>query len=77
MAHDDLAAQIYLCVGEAEEAQAPEVKMVSALNAFVRRLEGRAYRSLALSHEVLAGETHVSVFNAGISNGIRRLFGAG
>lgn len=75
--HADLDAQLYLCVGEAEEAQAPEVKMVSELEAFARRLEGRAYRSLSLSHEVLAGETHVSVFNAGISNGIRRLFGTG
>jgi len=75
--HDDLAAQLYLCVGEAEEAQAPEVRMVSELEAFAGRLDGRGYRSLALSHEVLAGETHVSVFNAGISNGIRRLFGPG
>jgi predicted alpha/beta superfamily hydrolase len=73
--HHDLDAQLYLCVGEAEEAQAPEVKMVSELQAFAGRLEDRAYRSLSLSHEVLAGETHVSVFNAGISNGIRRLFG--
>jgi uncharacterized protein len=75
--HADLDAQLYLCVGEAEEAQAPEAKMVSELEAFARRLEGRAYRSLSLSHEVLPGETHVSVFNAGISNGIRRLFGTG
>jgi predicted alpha/beta superfamily hydrolase len=75
--HDDLDAQLYLCVGEAEEAQAPEVKMVSELKAFAGRLEGRAYPSLALSREVLPGETHVSVFNAGISNGIRRLFGTG
>ncbi|HEY6815902.1 MAG TPA: hypothetical protein VI168_10220 [Croceibacterium sp.] len=29
-----------------------------------------------LTHEVLPGETHVSVFNAGLCNGIRRLFGA-
>jgi predicted alpha/beta superfamily hydrolase len=75
--HDDLTAQLYLCVGEAEEAQAPEIKMVSELEAFAGRLEGRAYGSLSLAHEVLPGETHVSVFNAGISNGIRRLFVAG
>lgn len=73
--HGDLDAQLYLCVGEAEEAQAPEIKMVSELEAFARRLEGRSYRSLSLTHEVHAGETHVSVFNAGISNGIRCLFG--
>jgi uncharacterized protein len=73
----DLDAQLYLCVGQAEEAQAPEMKMVSELEAFARCLHGRAYRSLSLSHEVLTGETHVSVFNAGISNGIRRLFGPG
>lgn len=73
----DLAGRLYLSVGEAEEAQAPEVKMVSELEAFAQRLAARGYRSLSLSHEVLAGETHVSVFNAGISNGIRRLFGTG
>lgn len=75
--HDDLDAQIYLCVGEAEEAQAPDVRMVSELQAFAERLDGRAYPSLSLATEVLANETHVSVFNAGISNGIRRLFGTG
>jgi uncharacterized protein len=74
--HSDLDTQLYLCVGEAEEAQAPEVRMVSAFRAFARRLEGRAYPSLRMRHEVLPGETHVSVFNAGISNGIRHLFGA-
>jgi predicted alpha/beta superfamily hydrolase len=75
--HDDLTAQLYLCVGEAEEAQAPEVKMVSELTSFAERLAGRVHPSLSVSHEVLAGETHVSVFNAGISNGIRTLFASG
>ena len=75
-ARDDLPTQLYLCVGEAEERQAPEAKMVSTFSAFVERLEARAYPSLILSHEILPGETHVSVFNAAISNGIRQLFGA-
>lgn len=75
-AHADLDAQIYLCVGEAEEIQAPEARMVSALGAFADRLRARDYPSLRLRHEVLPGETHVSVFNAAISNGIRHLFGA-
>jgi predicted alpha/beta superfamily hydrolase len=74
--HADLDAQLYLCVGEAEEAQAPDAAMVSAFRDFAQRLDGRAYPSLRLRHEVLPGETHVSVFNAGISNGIRHLFGA-
>jgi hypothetical protein len=50
--------------------------MVSAFEDFAQRLEGRAYPSLRMRHEVLPGETHVSVFNAAISNGIRHLFGA-
>jgi len=50
--------------------------MVSAFRAFASRIEARAYPSLRLTHEVLPGETHVSVFNAGLTNGIRRLFGA-
>lgn len=73
--HDDLDAQLYLCVGEAEEAQAPETKMVSHCTAFAARLAGRNYPSLRMTHEVLPGETHISVFNAAISNGLRRLFG--
>lgn len=74
--HADLATRLYLCVGEAEEAQAPEARMVSAFSAFAERLGRRAYPSLRLTHEILRGETHVSVFNAGICNGIRRLYGA-
>lgn len=75
-ANSDLNVQLYLCVGEAEEAQDPNAKMVSGFKAFVQQLEGRSYPSLSMTHEILAGETHVSVFNAAISNGIRRLFGA-
>jgi predicted alpha/beta superfamily hydrolase len=74
--HADLCAALHLCVGGAEEAQAPEARMVSAFREFASRLEARAYPSLRLTHEVLPGETHVSAFNAGLSNGIRRLFGA-
>jgi len=75
-AQSDLDTQLYLCVGEAEEAQAPEARMVTAFEDFAQRLESRAYPSLRMRHEVLPGETHVSVFNAAISNGIRHLFGA-
>jgi predicted alpha/beta superfamily hydrolase len=74
--HADLAAALYLCVGGAEEAQAPEARMVSAFREFASRIEARAYPSLRLTHEVLPGETHVSVFNAGLGNGVRRLLGA-
>jgi predicted alpha/beta superfamily hydrolase len=74
--HADLDAALYLCVGGAEEAQAPEARMVSAFRAFASKLEARAYPSLRLTHDVLPGETHVSVFNAGLTNGLRRLFGA-
>jgi hypothetical protein len=49
----DLDTQLYLCVGEAEEAQAPEARMVSAFEDFAQRLEGRAYPSLRMRHEVL------------------------
>ncbi len=74
--NDDLAAQLYLCVGEAEEAQDPNARMVSNFTAFSERLAGREYPSLEMTAQVLPGETHVSVFNAAISNGFRRLFGA-
>lgn len=74
--HADLDAALYLAVGAAEEAQAPAARMVSAFREFASTLEARAYPSLRLTHDVLPGETHVSVFNAGFSNGVRRLFGA-
>lgn len=74
--HADLDAALHLCVGGAEEAQAPETRMVSSFREFASKLEARAYPSLRLTHEVLPGETHLSVFNAGLTNGIRRLFGA-
>ncbi len=72
----DLATQLYLCVGGAEEAQDPNARMVSNFTAFADRLATRKYPSLKMTAEVLPGETHVSVFNAGISNGLRNLFGA-
>jgi predicted alpha/beta superfamily hydrolase len=74
--HSDLDTRLYLCVGEAEEAQAPAVRMVSEFSDFAERLKGRSYPSLRVAHDILPGETHVSVFNAGISNGIRHLFDA-
>lgn len=74
--NDDLAAQLYLCVGEAEEAQDPIARMVSNFIAFADHLAGRNYPSLSMTAQVLPGETHVSVFNAAISNGLRHLFGA-
>ena len=50
--------------------------MVSAFREFASKIEARAYPSLRLTYEALPGETHLSVFNAGLSNGVRRLFGA-
>lgn len=75
-AHDDLDTQLYLCIGAAEEAQAPDARMVSEFEIFTRQLEARNYSSLSLQHEILPDQTHVSVFTPAISNGIRRLFGA-
>lgn len=74
--HADLDAALYLCVGGEEEAQAPSARMVSTFREFASKIEARAYPSLRLKYEVLTGETHVSVFNAGLTNGVRRLFGA-
>lgn len=74
--HADLDAALFLCVGGAEEAQAPEARMVSGFRGFASKIEARGYPSLRLTHEVLPGETHVSVFNAGFTHGVRRLFGA-
>lgn len=72
-AHEDLDAGLYMAVGELEEAQDPNAKMVSNFRELVGSLEGRGYPSLRLTHDVLAGETHMSAFDPAFSRALRAL----
>jgi uncharacterized protein len=90
--HDDLAAKVFACVGEREEAApsrmwppVPEdtagfamtARMVSNLDGLVARLRARRYESLELSHQVFADEHHTSVFPAALTRGLVKLYGGG
>jgi len=65
-------ARVFLGVGEMEEAEAPEARMVSNLTDMADRL--KAWPGLAVSSHVFEGEGHMSVALAGISRGLRAVF---
>lgn len=88
--HDDLAAKVFACVGEREEAAIsrmwPQVptelgdfamgcRMVSALDELVMRLRSRHYPSLEITQQVFEDEHHMTVFPAALTRGLVALYG--
>ena len=83
--HDDLAAEVFLGVGEREETSpsrawppmpaelAAEARMVSNVHLLHDRLQGRGYPSLQVSSTVCPDEHHTSVFPAAFGLAMRRL----
>lgn len=73
----DVDGRLVLAVGELEElAHIPMLarfKMVTNVRAMAERLAARNYRSLALTTQVLAGETHTSVVPAALLRGLRAI----
>lgn len=71
----DLAASLYMAVGEHEErAEIPMLsrfRLVSNLRLLAERLAGRGYDSLDLDSAVIGGETHTSVVPAALTRGLR------
>jgi predicted alpha/beta superfamily hydrolase len=65
-------ARLFLGVGELEETQAPEARMVSNLTGMAERLKG--WPGLTVSSHVFEGEGHMSVPPAGITRGLRAVF---
>ncbi|HEV7692669.1 MAG TPA: alpha/beta hydrolase-fold protein [Hyphomonadaceae bacterium] len=65
-------ARLFLGVGELEEGQAPEARMVSNLTDMADRL--KAWPGLVVSSHVFEGEGHMSVPPAAISRGLRAVF---
>jgi predicted alpha/beta superfamily hydrolase len=72
--HSDLPAKLFLAVGELEEGQWPDSKMVSNLKEFHKRLEDRNYAGLEMEMVVMEDETHYSVFLGALSKGLRSVF---
>lgn len=83
--HEDLAAEVFLGVGEREETStsrawppmpadvAADARMVSNVHVLRERLQSRGYPSLRVSSAVLPDEHHTSVFPAAFGLALRHL----
>jgi len=76
-ARSDIDAGLFLAVGEREEGQQlpmlARFKMVSNVRRMATLLADRAYPSLRLESEIIAGETHTSVVPAALTRALRKL----
>jgi hypothetical protein len=50
-------------------------RMVSNLDELIARLRSRGYPGLELVHDVFADEHHTTVFPAGVTRGLVKLYG--
>ena len=72
--HVNTNVSLYMAVGELEEVQDQRAKMVSNFNEMNKRIRGRNLPSLRISSDILAEETHMSVFSPAFSRALRSLF---
>ena len=72
--HDDLAARVFLSVGEGEKEFGSEFNMAGNVVEMIERLTGRGYASLSVEHQTLPTESHNSTIGAAVSRGLRSLF---
>lgn len=70
----DMPARLFLGVGALEEAQDAEARMVSNLYELEARLRARGYPNLDLTLQVFADESHMTVFPAAMTRGLRWVF---
>ncbi|KZL06738.1 Ferri-bacillibactin esterase BesA [Pseudovibrio axinellae] len=70
----DRPITLYMAVGEREERQDPNAKMVTNLTKFAKRLKERKLRALNFKTEILPDETHMSVFSPALGRGLRSTF---
>jgi uncharacterized protein len=71
-----VSGRLFLGVGEEEEAQAPQVRMVSNVIELSKRLKARNHAGLHVASHIFEGEGHMSVPPAGITRGLRSVFAA-
>lgn len=80
--HDDLAASVYMYVGEYEDMKpgderfARRYNMVSDAKRLERSLRSRNYPSLRMKLEILNDEDHLSVAPRGFTHGLKYLLSA-
>lgn len=78
--HDDLPARLFLAVGGREETDdpflviRPAYQFVTNVRTLARTLQNRSYPSLDFTWHVFENETHLSVFPAAYSRGLREVF---
>jgi predicted alpha/beta superfamily hydrolase len=72
--HSELPVKLFLAVGEREDEEGPELRMISNLVEFHERLLERDYVGLEMEMLILAGETHQSVVANGTCRGLRWVF---
>lgn len=65
--HDDLRANVYMSAGS------HELSIVEGIAQLIPRLRERGYPGLQLEHEIMNGETHLSVWARAFTNGIRKM----
>ena len=71
---NDLPVKLFLGVGGEEDADGAPYLAVSNLETMHATLMSRCYPGLRLEHQVIAGETHISVYPAAFCRALRSLF---
>ena len=80
--HQDLAASVYMYVGEYEDIKpgdprfATRYNMVTDARRLQRSLDSRRYPSLRIKLDVLNDEDHLSVAPRGFTHGLKFLLGS-
>lgn len=68
--HDTLHASVYSAVGELDDRET----FISPWQEFFDIVETRRYKDLSLTAEVVARETHISVYPVGLTRGLKVVF---
>jgi predicted alpha/beta superfamily hydrolase len=68
--HDTLQAIVFTAVGQLDQSQ-----IIDPWERFNGRVIGRGYEELTWKTDVFAGETHISVWPAALSRGLREVYG--
>jgi predicted alpha/beta superfamily hydrolase len=68
--HDTLHASVYSAIGELDDRE----KLIVPWQEFFVILESRNLQGLRLTKEIVAGETHISVYPAAFTRGLKDVF---
>jgi uncharacterized protein len=71
---NDCELDVFMAVGEREESADPQAGMVSNFRELAKSLDSHNIDKLHLTHMILAGESHMSVFSPALSRALRSIF---